>query len=99
MKYICLVYHKGSNPEHISDEEFEDIFRECDRWVGNLARDGKHVFSAGLQSTRTGRTVRAEDGKLATTDGPFAETKEWLGGFTVLEAENMEEAVDQASKL
>lgn len=98
MKYICLVYHDGSQLDDITDQDFEEIFRGCGRWVGELGAEN-HVFSAGLQSTSTAATIRARDGKVAVTDGPFAETKEWLGGFTVLEANSMDEAIEKASKL
>lgn len=99
MKYICLVYHDGSNLEEITDQDFKDIFKGCDQWVGELGNAGKHVFSAGLQSTNTAATIRKQDGKVTVTDGPFSETKEWLGGFTVLEADSREEAIEKASKL
>jgi hypothetical protein len=100
MKYACLVYHeqKGTPP---SETELAAIVAECrNAAAGNaeITRGGHHVFTAGLQSIRTAKTARKRDGKLVLTDGPFAETKECLGGFTIIEARDLREAVQLASK-
>jgi hypothetical protein len=63
-----------------------------------LEKSGHHVFSAGLQSARTATTVRHSGGKVSLTDGPFAETKEFLGGFNILEARDLNEALQLVSK-
>ena len=99
MKFICLVYHNEDNLEEITDADFSQMFKACDDWVGELQAKDCHVFSAGLQSTRTAVTVRKRNGERIVTDGPFAETKEWLGGFTVIEADSMNDAIEEASKL
>src|SRR5262249_21795399 len=63
-----------------------------------LEKGRHHIMSAGLQTIHTARTVRVRDGKLLTTDGPFAETKEFLGGFTLIDAKDLDEALQIAAK-
>jgi hypothetical protein len=99
MKYVCLVYHDEKKLEALSEGELDALVGECGAWVGDLQKGGHHVCSAGLQSVRTATTVRRRHGALATTDGPFAETKEFLGGFTILNARDLNKAIQLASKL
>src|SRR5207248_8930120 len=68
-------------------------------WAEELEKRGHHIFSAGLPSVQTATTVRNRNGSLSITDGPFAETKEQLGGFTVFQARDLNEAIRLASKL
>jgi hypothetical protein len=98
MKYICLVYHDAKSLD-IPQGELEARVRDCGAWVEDLAKGGQHVLSAGLQSVETATTLRSRNGKVSVTDGPFAETKEFLAGFTLLEARDLNEAIRQASKL
>src|SRR6516164_8180391 len=82
-------------------EQLAAIVAECDAaaaWVEELKRGGHHIFSAGLQSVRTATTVRNRNGKPSMTDGPFAETKECLGGFTIIEARDLNEALQLVAK-
>ncbi|HEX5324531.1 MAG TPA: YciI family protein [Capsulimonadaceae bacterium] len=99
MKYICLVYNEDQKLDRLSEAEFARHVGECSAWVDELEAGGRHVFSAGLQSTRTAATVRIRDGSLMVTDGPFAETKEHLGGFTILEARDLNDAIQLAAIL
>jgi hypothetical protein len=99
MKYICLVYHEEKKLAALSQHELDGLVAECGAWVGELTQGGHHVFSAGLQSLRTATTLRQRDGDLLVTDGPFAETKEFLGGFTILEARDLNEAIQLAAQL
>jgi hypothetical protein len=99
MKYICLVYHEEKKLDALTQEELDALVGECGVWVEELDKGGHHVFSAGLQSVKTATTVRSRNGTLITTDGPFAETKEFLGGFTILNARDLNEAIQLASKL
>ncbi len=99
MKYICLVYHDEKALMDLSMEEHEDIIANCIKWVKELEANGHHVFSAGLQSVRSATTLKRRDGELRVTDGPFAETKEVLGGFTIIEARDLNEAIRIASKM
>jgi hypothetical protein len=103
MRYACLVYNDGSKIAHLSEaEQLTAILAECEaavRWRAEMESSGHLVFSAGLEDVRSATTVRKADGKLALTDGPFAETKEFLGGFSIIEARDLNEALQLASKL
>src|SRR5438445_7478279 len=101
MKYACLVYIEDKKPDALSETELTAIVAECGAaaaWDAELKAGGHYVFSAGLQSVRTAMTVRNRNGSRTMTDGPFAETKEFLGGFTILEARDMNEALHLVSK-
>jgi hypothetical protein len=99
MKYICLVHHEEKKLDALSQAELDALVGECGAWVEELQKGGHHIFSAGLQSVRTATTLRQRNGKLTMTDGPFAETKEFLGGFTILDARDLNEALQLASRL
>jgi hypothetical protein len=99
MKFACLVYHE--HKDSITELELSEIVAECRdaaAWNDGVKKAGHHVFTSGLQGPRTARTVRRRTGKLSITDGPFAETKECLGGFTIIEARDMNEALELVSK-
>ncbi len=102
MQYACLVYHDPQKLARLSEaEQLAAILAECEAagaWRAELEKGGHHVFSAGLQSARTAMTVRKRDGNVSLTDGPFAETKEFLGGITILEARDFNEALQLASR-
>jgi hypothetical protein len=102
MKYACLVYHDPEKLAGLSEaEQLAAILAECEAagaWQAELQRGGHHVFSVGLQGSCTATTVRKRDGKVSLTDGPFAETKEFLGGFTIIEARDLNEALRLVSK-
>jgi len=97
MKYIALVYQEMTKLETVSDSELDSMIAECGGWVEELETSGRHIFSAGLQSTVSAVTLRSLTGRLSVTDGPFAETKEILGGFTVFVARDLNEAISIAS--
>lgn len=99
MNYICLVYHEEKALMDLSMEEHEDIVANCIKWIDDVTGSGHHVYSAGLQSIRSAATLQHINGELKITDGPFAETKEVLGGFTIIEARDLNEAISIASKL
>jgi hypothetical protein len=98
MKYACLVYHQEEKLNALAEAELAALVRECLGWIEDLEQGGHHVFSAGLQSARTATTARKRGGTVSMTDGPFAETKEFLGGFTILEARDLNEALHLVSK-
>jgi hypothetical protein len=99
MQYVCLVYQDGRKIAALPDKELDALVAGCTGWVEDLERSGHHVFSAGLQSVSSAVTVTERNGKISSTDGPFAETKEHLGGFTIISARDLNEAIAIASKL
>jgi hypothetical protein len=101
MKYACLVYIENQPQRSLSEADLDAIGADCDAaaaWQAELKRGGHHVFSVGLQSVRTAVTVRNRGGEHSMTDGPFAETKEFLGGLTVIEARDLNEALHLVSQ-
>jgi hypothetical protein len=98
MKYLCLVYQEENKLDTLSPDELGALVGACSGWVEQLEQGGHHIFSAGLQSVRTATTVRRRNGKLSATDGPFAETTEFLGGFTLISARDLNEAIHLASQ-
>ncbi len=96
MKYLCLVY---CNEEklHSLPESPEDA--ECMACAEMLSKDGYMLGGEALESVRTATTVSVRNSKLSITDGPFAETKEQLAGFYLIEARDLNEAIQVASKI
>ena len=92
MKYLCLVYLDEKRLDELPDED-------CVAYDTAVRKSGHCIASEALESVLTATTVRVRNGKLAVTDGPFAETKEQLGGFFLIEAKDLEEAVQLASRL
>jgi hypothetical protein len=98
MKYLCLVYHEEQKLAALSHEQMDALVAGCIEWVGDLEKSGHHIMSGGLQTIATAATVRSRGGKLSVTDGPFAETKEFLSGFIMIQARDLNEAIQLASK-
>ena len=93
MRFLCLVYQVEEKLAALSQHEMDSLVGACMRWTEDLEKAGHHVLSAGLQSVRSAATVRIRDGSAQVTDGPFAETKEFLGGFTLIDARDLDEAL------
>lgn len=98
MRYICLAYEEERTLNALSPSEWEKLRLETLDYVEELKRTGHHVVSAPLESVRTATTVRMRNGRLSTTDGPFTETKETLGGFFMIEARDLNEAIQVAAR-
>jgi hypothetical protein len=92
MKYLCLVYSEEKNLEGFDDAE-------CVSYDEDIRRSGYCIASEALQPVATAATVRIRNGKMAVTDGPFAETKEQLAGFYLVDARDMDEAIQLASRI
>ena len=92
MKYLCLVY---------SEESLLDTMPDCDclEYDESIRKSGHCLASEALQPVHTATTVRVRDGKVSITDGPFAETKEQLAGFYLIEASHLDEAIELAAKI
>jgi hypothetical protein len=98
MRFLCLVYQDEEKLAALSQDEMDSLVGACMRWTEELEKAGHHLLSAGLQSVRSANTVRIRNGALSITDGPFAETKEFLGGFTLIDARDLDEALEIAAK-
>ncbi len=100
MRYLCLIYYDEKKHAVLSRDEAEALQREAGDYVEELRKGGHYVASDALQSVRTATTIRAVgNGRPTTTDGPFAETKEQLGGFILIEARDLNEAIRLASRM
>jgi hypothetical protein len=92
MKYLCLVYGEEERMATIRDAE-------CAAWGETLQVTGRYLAAEALEPVRSAVTVRVRDGQVSVTDGPFAETKEQLAGFYLIEAENLDEALEVAQRI
>jgi hypothetical protein len=92
MKYLCLVYLDETRLGELPDEE-------CVAFDTGIRKSGHCIASEALESVQTATTVRVRNGKMSMTDGPFAETKEQLAGFYMVEARDLNEAIQIASKI
>jgi hypothetical protein len=99
MKYLCLVYVDERKLEALSKGEMDTLVRESLAYDEALRKSGHYVASDALQPVHTARTVRTRNGKPFFTDGPFAETKEQLGGFILIDARDLNEASQVAAKI
>ena len=99
MKYLCLLYENEQAWAAMPQSEADAIMAEYFAF-GDKYRPSGHVIGGNaLQPTQTASTVRVRNGKISTTDGPFAETREQLGGFYLLEAKDLNEAIQIAAKI
>jgi hypothetical protein len=92
MKYLCLVYLDEKRLNELPDED-------CVEFDSGIRKSGHCLASEALQSVQTATTVRVRNGKVAVTDGPFAETKEQLAGFYMIDAKDLDEALQIAAKI
>lgn len=99
MKYLCLVYYEEKTINAMTKDEWDALNGECIACVEGLQQSGYYLGGNALQPVHTATTVRARSGKVSVTDGPFAETKEQLAGFYLLDARDLNEAIQLASKI
>ena len=99
MKYVCLGYHDERDFARLTEAERLAMMGENQAYDEELRRGGHVVAATALQSARTSTTLRFGEGGVAITDGPFAETKEQLGGFLILEARDLNHAIQLMSRL
>lgn len=92
MKFVCLVYGEENKIAAMNDDE-------CMAYDKALRSNGRCIASEALQPVRTAATVRVRNGKVSVTDGPFTETKEHLAGFYLIDAADLNEAIQLASKI
>jgi len=99
MKYLALVYYDEKMMAEKSEEDWAALNRECIECGDGLRASGHMLDGAPLEPTMTATTVRVRNGRMSVTDGPFAETKEQLAGFYMLEARDLNEAIQLAAKI
>ena len=97
MKYLCLIYYDEAKLEEMPQDQVDAVADECVRYDESLKARGQLIACERLQPVRTATTVRPGDRGASITDGPFAETKEQLGGFYLIEAKDLDEATRIAS--
>jgi hypothetical protein len=99
MRYLCLIYLDEKKLDALAGSDLNALLGEALAYDEELRRSGHYVVSNALQPVQTATTIRIRDGKPYTTDGPFAETKEQLGGFILIEARDLNDAIRVASKI
>jgi hypothetical protein len=99
MKYLCLIYEEEKKLDAMSASEFDALMGEFFAFTREIRKSGHFLGGEALQAVQTATTVRVRDGKVSTTDGPFAETKEQLGGFYLITARDLNDAIRVASRI
>src|SRR5688500_10661548 len=97
MKYLCIAYEEQRKLDELSKSEWQALRQETLDYVESMRKRGRLIITHALQSATAASTVRVRSGKLSVTDGPFAETKEQIGGFFLIEARNFDEAIEVAA--
>ena len=99
MKYLCLICVEERLENALPSTERDQLVQEHLDYDDELRAKGHYVTSAALESVRSATTVRVRRGRISTTDGPFVETKEQLGGFVLIEARDLNEAIQIAARI
>jgi len=99
MQYMFLIYTEESTEPRPETAEFDEMMGAYMAFTEEVKKRGIYQHAAPLEPVATATTVRVRDGKTSATDGPFAETKEQLGGYYLLECKNLDEALDLAAKI
>jgi hypothetical protein len=99
MEYILLIYGNEAENKKLSEATHQQMFQEYMTFTQDLTKSGKNKGGAPLEQVATATTVRVRNGKTVVTDGPFAETKEQLGGYYLVEAKDLDDAISIASRI
>ena len=99
VKYLCLIYDEESKWGALSKDESDAMMGEYGVFTENIRKSGHFLGGEALQPTQAATTVRVRHGKVSSTDGPFAETKEQLGGYYLITARDLNDAIHIASKI
>jgi hypothetical protein len=99
MKYMLLVHHSEQVLGALSENELQKLREESVRLANEINSSGQYVDAAPLQAASTATCVRVREGKRLVTDGPFAETREQLGGYFLITAKDLDEAIDIAGQI
>jgi hypothetical protein len=99
MKYLCLIYDEEKRMASMAKTEADALHGEYFAFTEGIRQSGQYLGGNALQAVHTATTVRVRNGKMSTTDGPFAETKEQLGGYYLIEARDLNDAIQIASRI
>lgn len=99
MKYLCLIYDEEQKFAAMAKTELEKLMGEYRAFTDGIRKSGHYIAGHQLAPVRAASTVRMRNGKMSATDGPFAETKEQLGGYYLIEAADLNEAMQIASRI
>jgi hypothetical protein len=99
MQYLLMIYRDEKLAEKSTEGDLATMMKEYGEFTQGIVKGGQFRAGDALQPTRTATTVRVRDGKTVTTDGPFAETKEQLGGYYLVEAKDLDEAIRIAARI
>ena len=99
MQYLLLIYDPEKTWATMPEAERNQMFTEYMTFTNDIKTSGHYRAGDALQPTHTATTVRVRDGKMSTTDGPFAETREQLGGYYLVEAKDLDEATRLAARI
>src|SRR5260221_488181 len=99
MQYLLLIYHSEAGFEKTTEADRATIYQEYGQLREELSEKGQYVGGNQLGATKTARSVRVREGRRVVTDGPFAETKEQLGGYYLIEANDLDQAISIAARI
>jgi len=99
MKYLCLIYSEEKKSNAMSRGEQQQLMTDYFAFTDDVRKKGHYVAGEALQPVNTATTVRVRNGSMVTTDGPFAETTEQLGGFYLIDARDLNEAIQVAGRI
>jgi hypothetical protein len=99
MKYLCLIYNDEKKVDAISKSEYDALCEEALAYEAEIGKTGRLIVAEALQPAQAATSVRIHSGQVSITDGPFVETKEQLAGFFLIDARDLDEAVQLAAKI
>ena len=99
MRYVCLIYDDEKKLAGMSKQDADSFMGEYFQFTEDIKKSGRYVAGEALQPVNSATSLRIRSGKLSTTDGPFAETREQLGGFYLIDARDLNEAIQIASRI
>jgi hypothetical protein len=99
MKYLCLIYRQDEKLATMSKSDLDALMGEYFQFSESIKKSGHYIAGEALEPVASATTVRVRNGKMSSTDGPFAETQEQLGGFYMIEAKDLNEAMQIAARV
>jgi hypothetical protein len=99
MKYLCLIYENEKGWEQMPKDQADAVMGEYFAFTESIKKSGHYIGGEGLQPTQTATSIRVRNGKISATDGPYVETKEQLGGFYLIDAKDLNDAIRVASRI